>query len=313
MTVASKALRTALIAGASTSTVAMAQTAPTPLSAPIEQTVDGNGVDLATGKLRALFAGISIGNPGAGGIALRQSIDAPNNLDGNISCEASICKVTVGGTAERFRISGSTFIPLEQNGSTLTLGGPTYTFRTADGTVATFSIFYGKVYNQISVGGPTPQANQSPPIAFAGITSLTSPDGVSLLYYYTEADRRPSAAYAPLFKIRRIQSITSSAGYHLKYTYQSDDSSNIFGANGEMVKWSNRVRATLLNTRTDTCSVTASAVRSQIGLMLSSMAERTVTTARWFQRRSQTRKAKSLQSARRPRLSPSSRLALSLP
>lgn len=258
MSMVSRASRLALIAGASTSSIAFAQSAPPPLVAPVEQTIDGNGVDIVTGKLRATFAQISIGQPGAGGIALRQSIDVPNNLEGNVSCNGTVCTVTIGGTAEQFTVNGTTLTPVEKNGSALTFNGGTYTFTGADGTVAYFDPKYGKLSNQISTGGQHQyDVPQNPTSQYAGITSIRYSNGSSLFYTYTTFDQRPGAQYAPLFKIRRIQSITSSSGYHLKYIYQSDDQAAIFSATSRMYEWSNRVRAILLNSRTDSCSTTA--------------------------------------------------------
>jgi RHS repeat-associated protein len=253
--------KAALIISASTSTIALAQTAAAPLTASVGQTLDGNGVDLATGKLRAVFAQISIGKPGNGGILLQQSIDSPNNLEGSVMCYENDCTVTVEGVADRFTLtnitaSGMTFEPVVRQGSELTFDGTTYTYTSGDGLSAKFSVFYGLLYNQISSGGGQKvDRPQTPGHWYAGITQLKRASGDVLDYYYTEFDQRGGGQYSPMWKVRRIQSIKSSAGYHLKYAYESEDTSDVFGQNDHLLKWSTRVSATLLNDRTDNCSI----------------------------------------------------------
>ncbi len=256
MTVFSRAMRAACIAGASTSAMAMAQSSPPPMAAPTEQNVDANGVDIISGKLRAPFAALSIGDPSAGGIALRMNINTPNNLDGNIVSEGSIYTVTLGGTAERFTSNGSMFVPEIANGSTLNFVNSVWIYTTAGGATAKFDPEYGRFYTQVTTSGPNP-TYQAVPTNFAGIISYESPDGHRLSYTYTTVTHQPSSPYAPYFRFRRIQSITSSSGYHLKYTYASDTTDNLFSDTTKMRAWSNRVKVILLNNRTDTCTVGA--------------------------------------------------------
>ncbi len=252
MTVFLRAMKAACIAGASTSAMAMAQSAAPPMVAPIEQSVDSNGVDLVSGKLRIPFAALSIGDPGDGGIALRMSIDTPNSLEGNIVSDGTTYTVTIGGDAERFTRSGSVLIPEVKSGSTLTFENGSWVYQTASGAKATFSPQYGKLYNQTTTGGLNPQP-QAANTNFAGIISYVSPDGHRLDYNYTTITHRAPSQYAPYFMFRRIQSITSSSGYQLQYTYQSDTTANLFYNTSDMYAWSNRTRVSLMNTRTDSC------------------------------------------------------------
>lgn len=252
MTVFLRAMKAACIAGASTSAMAMAQSAAPPMVAPIEQSVDGNGVDLVSGKLRIPFAMLSIGDPNDGGIALRMSIDTPNSLEGNIVSDGTTYTVTIGGDAERFTRSGSVLIPEVKSGSSLTLENGNWVYQTASGAKATFSPQFGKLYNQTTTGGMNPQP-QAVTTNFAGIISYISPEGHRLDYAYTTITHRGPSQYAPYFMFRRIRSITSSSGYQLQYTYQSDTTSNLFNNSSDMYAWSNRTRVSLMNTRTDSC------------------------------------------------------------
>lgn len=252
MTVFLRAMKAACIAGASTSAMAIAQNAPAPMVAPIEQSVDGNGVDLVSGKLRIPFATLSIGNPSDGGIALRMSIDTPNNLEGNIVSDGTTYTVTIGGDAERFTRGGIGPVADARSGSTLTMENGNWVYQTASGAKATFSPQYGRLYNQTTTGGTNPQY-QAPNANYAGIISYVSPDGHRLDYNYTTITHRAPNQNAPYFLFRRIQSITSSFGYQLQYTYQSDTTNNLFFNSSDMYAWSNRTRVSLMNTRTDAC------------------------------------------------------------
>lgn len=84
------------------------------MTAPIEQSVDTNGVDLVPGKVRAPFAALPIGDPSAGGIAfrmrmrMRMRMDTPNDLDSNIIFDNSVYIVMFGG-GERFTSNRSTY------------------------------------------------------------------------------------------------------------------------------------------------------------------------------------------------------------
>lgn len=256
MTVFLRAMKAACIAGASTSTMAMAQSAPPPMTAPIEQSVDANGVDLVSGKLRTPFAALSIGDPSAGGIALRMSMDTPNSLDGNIVLNGSVYTVTIGGNAERFVSSGGVISPEVKSGSTLKMENGLWVYQTASGAKATFNPRYGRLYNQTTTGGTNP-VGQPPSSNYAGIVSYVSPEGHFLSYTYTTVTHRAPSQYAPYFEFRRIQSITSSSGYQLKYSYASDTTANLFYNSSDMYAWSNRAKVLLLNDRTDSCAVTA--------------------------------------------------------
>lgn len=81
------------------------------MTAPIEQSVDTNGVDLVPGKVRAPFAAFPIGDPSSGGIAFRMRMDTPNNLDGNIIFDSSVYIVMIGG-GERFTSNRSAYEPM---------------------------------------------------------------------------------------------------------------------------------------------------------------------------------------------------------
>ncbi|WP_163593591.1 hypothetical protein, partial [Klebsiella variicola] len=62
-----------------------------------------------------------------------------DNLVATLSVSGSTVNVVYAGKADRFTISGSSYIPTEANGSTLSLSGNVYTYVLSDGTVIRFN------------------------------------------------------------------------------------------------------------------------------------------------------------------------------
>jgi len=149
---------------------AEAQTQPTP---PEHYTLDPKGVDLVTGKFVISATDVVIGQPGQGGIAFGRiwaNGGWRDNLTGTIQVTGSTYTVSFGGRSELFTLSGSTFTPVSNTGSTLSQSGAILTYTQAEGTIATYSTVYS--------GSTSPYAANN-----AAIMSLQQPDGEKLEWF----------------------------------------------------------------------------------------------------------------------------------
>ncbi|MBJ7416009.1 MAG: RHS repeat-associated core domain-containing protein [Niveispirillum sp.] len=175
---------------------------PTP---PPYTAVDSNGVDLGSGSLAisttevsigTLQYGRTIGSAGAShnllGIVEVSPVDyyGPNNF-----------KVSVAGSSELFFKSGSTYTPDRNLGNTLT-GGPTsYTYTTTSGLIAEFD----------AINGPNTDAS---------LTRLRLPNGEVRQWHYRDITYCRNAWSCSTF--RRLQGVSSSLGYAIKFEYFQD-------------------------------------------------------------------------------------------
>jgi RHS repeat-associated protein len=218
-------------------TALMAQTAGTAF--PVRAYEDSNGVDLFSGEFVAHSPTVRIGDSD-GGLTFQREVRGGIALDSMIggiyvgTGTGTPTTVSLGGSSEVFTLSGSTYTPMEQNGSTLVANGTSYTYTKADGTVA---IFDATTY---SVG------NASAP----AVTSVTYPSGKILTFYYTTMSVQVDAYQ--WVSGRRLQSVVSNTGYQLKLTYQTDSADA-----GTIVPWEYLVKVTALNTSVDSCAPTA--------------------------------------------------------
>ncbi|HEX8381631.1 MAG TPA: hypothetical protein VF619_13910, partial [Allosphingosinicella sp.] len=201
---------------------------------PVRQFADENGVDLFSGTFTTYSPGVSIGSADMG-LAYVRAVRGGvfrDTLMGSIDVNGSTHNVDIGGASETFTLSAGVFTPAEQNGSTLSLSGGVYTYRLADGTTATF------LSTTRNFGNAAGRA----------ITSLTFPSGRSLAFYYAE-DSWTSQLGAVLTG-RRLLSVTTNAGYHMKLTYQSDVPSGPLGG-----AWARIANVKGLNSAVDSCGV----------------------------------------------------------
>ena len=203
---------------------------------PVRQFPDENGVDLLSGVFTAYTPSVSIGSADMGLSyvrALRANLYR-DSMMGSIDIAGSTYRVDIGGKSEAFTLSGGIFTPAEQNGSTLTLAGNAYTYRRADGTTATFTSVTRDFGNAAGIV----------------ITSLLYPSGRSLDFHYTEANwTNPLGA---IKRGRRLQSVTTNAGWHLKLSYQGDVPNGPSGGT-----WSKLANVKGLNSAVDACDVSA--------------------------------------------------------
>ena len=204
-----RALSCALLAGTAccglTAQPAAAQEASV-VAFPVRQFPDENGIDLLSGVFTAYTPSVSIGSAEMG-LTYARAVRADRYRDsmmGTIDINGSTYRVDIGGRSEAFTLSGGTFTPVEQNGSTLTLGGGAYTYRRADSVFATF----------------TPTTRNFGNAAGIVITALTYPSGRSLAFHYTEGNFTNPRTGA-VTRGRRLQSVTTNSGGASMITYSA--------------------------------------------------------------------------------------------
>jgi RHS repeat-associated protein len=221
------ALLTSSIAG-----VAHAQSIPPP---PTQASVDENGVDVISGAIYLSSPSISVGQPGAGGLAYQRTYDSDiqgwrDNVTGtiNVDTAGTTFTVTLLGVSEEFTLANGVFTSSEGRGGTLTLSGNIYTYTNASGVVA--------LYDKGLAGAQPTQANEG------RVTQMTLPSGERLSFTYV------TLADGGSFTAQRLQSVTNNLGYQLAFEYQSNNAD----ATGIQLK-----RVVALNNAVDYCAPTA--------------------------------------------------------
>jgi RHS repeat-associated protein len=236
----------AFLASTCLTTPALAQTTTLP---PQRVQIDANGVDRAGGEVLLQQPELSIGPSGPGGLAVvgYQSVSPTNGQNNNwnlvLFAQGTTYSAGLGLTGDGFSRSGSTFTSLAQNGSTLSLSGTTYTYVNSDGV---------KIIYQV---GPT--ATDAGAIV-ARASQVIYPTGEidtlvwnSVTYCTNGQDNCQGGTYQTRV---RLQSVTSSTGYRLQYTYALN-STPTSAANG--VLWSTLQKITAINLGVDYCDPTA--------------------------------------------------------
>lgn len=212
------ALACALLATTSLAAPALAQTNSPPPSA--YQNIDDNGVDLTDGSFNFTLVEGTIG-AGRGTLALIRYGAGGSSLDNwsgiglmeSTTGGVTTMIVTLANRSESFAPDGAGgFVAKQANGSTLTGGWDSYTWRDADGT-------------QILFGPPGVEEN---PGQFSGrlvSLSVTQPDGsiASLSWdVYTRCERvlDPSGEPAPCMSFWRLAGVANNHGYAMGIGYQ---------------------------------------------------------------------------------------------
>lgn len=202
------------------------------------QELDQNGVNPATGAVIVYQRLLSIGPGGHGGLSYvlgRGTGTSGSNFTYVLTGDASTSiSLSVGLRSINFTNIGGTLTPDDGSGVTLTYNGSNqYTLTLEDGTVVLFTAF--GIYDTYKARG----------------TSITYPTGEKIALAYntiewctTLDDQCPSYGHAV-----RLQSVTSSVGYQLHYTYGRDDILTPLQADG----WKRLVSVKALNTTVDAC------------------------------------------------------------
>lgn len=209
-------------------------------TAPVRQSVDGNGVDLFLGTFNTDATGISMGNSSAG-ISYNWFWRGGGWNDtamGYLTKSGTVVTVSFGSKVDRFNLSGSVYIPTEGNGAALSFDSAThvYTYTASDGTVARFT----KLPGQFSY------ANSE-----AALTSIQSPYGEKLNYTYESAvyctktkTTDPSICVSEATAYR-LSAISNSYGHIVQLTYAAEDLEYDLPGNSSL--WFGRTGGRLVN------------------------------------------------------------------
>lgn len=207
---------------------AQAQTAQGP-QAPEHYTVDANNVDVVQGTFNHAATDVAIG-PQQGGLSYTRvsaGESQRSNFDGLIEVELAgsapgydiwAYTVSIGGKKRFYEIlsTGSptaTMTAKGEDGSTLTYNGSNqYIHVDSSGTVRLFSTAYAM-----------PHAPTWSPRAGPGgqIIQMTAPDGTRTDWHYRTATLGTENAY-------RVQSVTNTRGYQIKFEYAFNGTPSTF-------------------------------------------------------------------------------------
>jgi RHS repeat-associated protein len=221
-----------------------AQVAP---PAAVRQSIDGNGVDLFLGSLAIQGPSLSIGAAAPKGFEyykIYRGAGWTDNLIAVMNISGSVVTVTFGGVTDRFTVSGSSYIPTEGNGASLSLSGSIYTYIASDGTVAHFD---------------KSRSGYAPQYATAGrVTDITSPSGEALTFSYDSvtycSGRKPGGggtictAHTTAY---RLATVDNRYGYRVSFSnpgleVNPDDPEEFF----DLTAWSTPTGVVLTNRAT---------------------------------------------------------------
>lgn len=221
---------------------------------PVRETVDERSVDLTSGSVAIGATDISIGDPSRGGLVFQRYWTGSSGFRHNYMMSTSETvgnylkevTVSVAGRSVRFRTTCYTQTQCVENGYTAedsiseTLVGDqnTYSYTDKDGNLYVFdkslAAYSSSYYGSVS----------------AIVTSITSADGIKTTFTY-----RTDVWYiSPELGIQayetRLQSVNSSAGYQLKFSYATDDPSN-------PTPWGQIAKVTAINSAVEYCDPAA--------------------------------------------------------
>ena len=210
---------------------------------PARETVDQNGVDLATGEMAISSPSITIGSD-----ALGLSFQGMMHQSGVLASWSNPYSYSVSGTpgatmtvvaGERsvvFTYNSTTLVYDNKQGSgeTLTGSGTNWTFTLRDGTV---------IQMDASAFNPT-----SAPDSTAVANTITFPNKEKLTLNYKEITAY-KAKYDEYISHVRVRSVQSSTGYMAKLEYADNTT---YGG-----PWNRLAKVTLFNTTVDSCSPSA--------------------------------------------------------
>jgi RHS repeat-associated protein len=242
----------ALLAGTCLTAPAAAQLPGSIPAPPVRQNIDDNGVDVLRGTFNTAQTPLTIGPDAENGFAYTvQSFNAGyrDAFQAFLTYSGSTYTVTLNGGSETFTYNGTAFDSTEGSGSTLTgpLGNLTYTAR--DGTVAIFQLN--------TAGAPFYDAPQYRPL------TVTRPNGLKTQYLYrnqsfcldpqVDANEVPYCPSGQTRTAQRLQSVSNSNGYMLKFTYAADTIDPL-GAGTFYEDWSRLSSAKAINLASEYCN-----------------------------------------------------------
>ena len=193
---------------------AWAQVAGQVTPPPVRRPIDGNGVDVGRGAFVSSEPDLSIGGGGTHGLSYQRSTDGVTTTLGTIEVVGATTIVTIDGRSDSFTPSGSNYVSTEGEGATLVLAGGIYTYTSRNGVSARFASNTGYVYSFYEG-------------EIARLGSVTYPDGTSRttamkVQTYCPSGYENQVCQGPLYYVGRLQSVTNSNGYQLKFSYASN-------------------------------------------------------------------------------------------
>lgn len=210
---------------------------------PVRQAIDGNGIDLTTGKLIGGAPSISIGL-GANGLTFAPTHNVGWDHPYGYAAygdPASTIQVAAGSRSVSFNFDSpsGTYVNQQGTGETLTGSGSNWTFTGRDGTV---------VQMDLSPFDPTTddfRYNGQGVLAVAN--TITFPNKTKLTLTYRNVTNE---SFSSIIGRLRLQSVQSSNGYIAKFEYADNGTS--YSTN-----WSQLTKVTLANSAVDYCNPSA--------------------------------------------------------
>ena len=176
----------------------------------VASAVDGNGVDMISGKFTFGVTEVAIGPQGAGGLAhsrsfrgdrtaslWRSSLSGTLRSNEDVNEEVVDVAVSFGGATVTFDVSGSTYTPRNDNGASLAKSGVIYTFTSSTGVIAKFS-------------EDVPANDRE-----AYIIEIIKPNGEVIKFHHNSATVGAQTGH-------RLQSVNNNFGYQIHFEYEID-------------------------------------------------------------------------------------------
>ena len=218
-------LAAVLLATTALASPAAAQLASAP-QMPRSRVLDVNNVDLVTGTYISPAAELSIGTDQSG-IVLSEKLTSGqwwiSNFHIALETTATTATVTIGTEAKTFNISGSTYVPADADGSTLTLTSGTFTYTSRNGTIITI------------------------PDNIRRASTIKYPNGALFTLYYDQNTASGTTFY-------RLRSIGTSNGHQVRLTYSLASMSN--NPNNYRA-WAAPASATIVSNAIETCQASS--------------------------------------------------------
>ncbi|HYG47262.1 MAG TPA: hypothetical protein VD846_04890, partial [Allosphingosinicella sp.] len=237
-TMTTRALACALLC--STALLAPAHAALQP--PPIHPNIDENGVDLTDGTFGFSMSEASIGL-GEGELALVRSWSRggwreawSGNLYQRLEGADTVQHIVFGDRSVKFKKSGTAYIPVSADGSTLTLAANVFTYRASDGTTYEFR----DPAPGMGIGYPCTDYDADRCFL---LNKIKQPDGRTLTLSWHTVLRCVDISCGSSRLSARLSSVESSDGYKIAFTYAL----NSFSGIAPPVAWAQRTSATLSN------------------------------------------------------------------
>lgn len=239
-------LSTSIFSGFVCSGPTYAQTAaPVP---PVRSPVDENGVNVATGQVEMPTADLTIGSPDEGQLTFTAHVFGPYTTNSYSIVRSTSGGLIVGSHGKFFDGAG-----VATDGSGDTYVNSVYNMR--DGTKVQFMYLAPPSGNVIPVYIYTPVNGLVDGLA----TQITLPDGGVIKLHYSIVNYNSSSGGVQIaYKFIRLQSVTSSRGYQVKYSYASNASPDPFTHS----TWGRLASVKAINNAIDYCDPAADACTS---------------------------------------------------